>query len=77
MKVWNTLNGPLWDTLELNNHELIGALRAWKSRDQAYSVSFVQPKLKYLKSITIPILAMCPKDDVLWPCFHYYKELVS
>ncbi|KAE9362809.1 alpha/beta-hydrolase [Stipitochalara longipes BDJ] len=75
MKVWNTLNGPLWDTLELKNHEVIDALRAWKGRDQAYGVSFVQPKLKYFKSITIPILAMCSKDDVLWPCFHYCKEL--
>ena len=77
MKVWNTLNGPLWDTLELKNHEVIDSLRAWEGRDQAYGVSFFQPKLKYFKSITIPILAMCSKDDILWPCFHYCKELVS
>jgi hypothetical protein len=68
---------PTLGHLELKNHEVIDALRAWKGRDQAYGVSFVQPKLKYFKSITIPILAMCSKDDVLWPCFHYCKELVS
>jgi pimeloyl-ACP methyl ester carboxylesterase len=79
MKVWNLMsaNDQLWNTLELKNHEVIDSLRAWKGRNQAYGVMFRQEKLKYYKSITIPLLSMCSKEDVLWPCFHFCKELVS
>jgi hypothetical protein len=40
-------------------------------------VSFSQPKLKYFKNITIPILAMRSKDDILWPCFHYCRRPIK
>jgi len=66
----------LWDTLELKD-EVIDSLRARNGCDKAYSVSLFQPKLKYFKGITVPILAICSKDDILWPFFHCCTELVS
>lgn len=77
LKVWNIMNGSLWSDLQVKNHEVIDSLRAWKGRDQAYGVMFKQKKIDYYKKITAPILAMCSEDDVLWPCFHYCKELVG
>lgn len=78
MAVWNLMNGVLWTDLDIKNHEVIDTLRAWKGRDQAYACTFKQDKLTLYKSIpkSVPLLAMCSKDDVLWPCFHYCKELV-
>ncbi|KAH8653071.1 Alpha/Beta hydrolase protein, partial [Tricladium varicosporioides] len=75
MKVWDVMNGELWRDVEIKNHEVLDTLRAWKGRDQTYAVMFKQEKLKYYKGIRCPILATCSKQDVLWPCFHYCKEL--
>jgi len=77
MKVWNTLNGQLWTDLDIKNHEVIDTLRAWKGRDQTYACTFKQDKLGFYKQIKCPILAMCSKEDVLWPNFHYCSELVG
>jgi hypothetical protein len=71
------MNGQLWDDLDIKNHEVIDTLRAWKGRDQCYACTFKQDKLSYYKAITVPILAVCSKEDVLWPCFHFCSELVS
>jgi pimeloyl-ACP methyl ester carboxylesterase len=76
MKVWNTMNGQLWTDLDIKNHEVIDTLRAWKGRDQAYACTFKQDKLSYYNQIKCPVLAMCSKEDVLWPNFHYCSELV-
>ncbi len=76
-KVWGYLNSPLYPDLATKNHEVLDTLRAWKGRDQSYACSFKQDKLTYFSKITCPILAMCSKDDVLYSCFHYCKELVS
>ncbi|KAH6664852.1 Alpha/Beta hydrolase protein [Halenospora varia] len=75
MKVWDVMNGELWGSLEVKNHEVLDTLRAWRGRDQAYGVMFRQEKLRYFREIRCPILATCSKQDVLWPCFHYCTEL--
>lgn len=76
MKVWNMLS-PLIPDLDIKNHEVLDALRAWRGRDQSYKVLFKQNKIGFYEQITCPILAMCSKEDVLWPCFRFCSELVS
>jgi pimeloyl-ACP methyl ester carboxylesterase len=76
MRVWDVLS-PLIPDLDVKNHEVLDALRAWKGRDQAYKVLFKQNKIGFYKQITCPLLAMCSREDVLWPCFRFCSELVS
>lgn len=76
MKVWDVM-APLIPDIDVRNHEVLDTLRAWHGRDQAYQVLFKQNKMGFYKQITCPILAMCSKEDVLWPCFRFCSELVS
>lgn len=77
MRVWNIMKDYVIGDLDTKVYEVLAALRSWKGRKQAYEVLFRQDKLTYFKNITCPLLAMCAENDIVWPNFHYCKELVS
>jgi pimeloyl-ACP methyl ester carboxylesterase len=75
-KTWKYLvvGGAAVDPM-LIHREMIGMLRAWAARPQAYGAVWRQDFNAAFHAITAPVLIMCAEDDVLWPFFLRAQEL--
>ncbi|EXJ80687.1 hypothetical protein A1O3_06971 [Capronia epimyces CBS 606.96] len=78
-KTWDYLmwEGILATHLELLQREAIDHIRAWKGRSQIYSCVWAYDVGESIKktSPSCKILALCARDDVLWPYFDAVKGL--
>lgn len=76
MLTWEYLSRMgVGDCVNLHQREFLDHARAWKGRNQAYSVVWEQDfKDLYLK-VACPILITCAEDDVLWPYFERAQSL--
>jgi pimeloyl-ACP methyl ester carboxylesterase len=61
--------------IDLLQRETLDHLRAWKGRSQIYSCVWDYDGISDFREISCPVLALCAKDDVLWPYFHYVHEM--
>ncbi|KAK9772643.1 hypothetical protein SCAR479_10694 [Seiridium cardinale] len=61
--------------LEVHQQAAIDHIRAWKGRNQIYGAIWDQDKEKYIKEVKCPVIAMCAKDDVLWPYFRHIRRV--
>lgn len=61
--------------IDLLHREMVGMLRAWKARPQAYGAVWKQDFIAAFKALTCPIRIVCPTDDVLYPFFERAREL--
>ncbi|KAH8899840.1 alpha/beta-hydrolase [Thozetella sp. PMI_491] len=84
LKTWNYLTrqgaipvptGSEDPTLGLLHRESIAHIRAWKGRLQIYNCVWQHDGLLLLPQVKCPVLALCAKDDVLYPLFHYVTEV--
>lgn len=58
------------NTPELHHRELIDHLQGVATMPKAFSAVWDQDSQDRLKSVAVPLLLMCSKDDVLWRIFH-------
>ncbi|KAH8897480.1 alpha/beta-hydrolase [Thozetella sp. PMI_491] len=78
LKTWEYLQQPgriLPQELDLLQREALDHIRAWQGRLQVYKSVFSHDGFSLLPRVQCPVLAMCPRDDVLWPHFHHVKEV--
>lgn len=61
--------------LEVHHQATLDHLRAWKGRNQIYGAIWDQDKEKYIKEVKCPIVAMCARDDILWPYFQHIRRV--
>lgn len=61
--------------LEVHQQAALDHLRAWKGRNQIYGAIWDQDKEKYIMEVKCPIVAMCARDDVLWPYFQHIRRV--
>jgi pimeloyl-ACP methyl ester carboxylesterase len=57
------------EDLESHQQNTIDHIRAWRGRNQIYGAIWDQDVGSYMKEVSCPVVAMCAKDDVLWPYF--------
>ncbi|KAK8023665.1 hypothetical protein PG993_011731 [Apiospora rasikravindrae] len=63
------------DDLGLHQREAIDHIRAWKGRNQIYGAIWRQDGARYLRLIQCPVMAMCARDDTLWPYFENVQKV--
>ncbi len=63
------------EVLGILHRESVAHIRAWKGRLQIYNCVWKHDGLSLLPQVKCPVLALCAKDDVLYPLFHYVKEV--
>ncbi|TVY46891.1 hypothetical protein LOCC1_G002201 [Lachnellula occidentalis] len=63
------------DDLDIKHQEVLDHARAWKGRTQIYGAVWQQDGIALFMQVKCPILALCAKDDVLWPYFYKVEEL--
>ncbi|KAF2005834.1 alpha/beta-hydrolase [Amniculicola lignicola CBS 123094] len=71
--IWEGLNPATH--LDLIQRELLDHVRAWEGRSQIYSCVWdydCEAALKLLRD-DCKVLALCARDDVLWPYFEQFK----
>jgi pimeloyl-ACP methyl ester carboxylesterase len=78
LKTWEYLQQPgriLSSEVDLLQRETLDHVRAWKGRLQIYKCVFTHDGDAMLPRVKCPVLALCAKDDVLWPHFGRVKEV--
>jgi len=76
LKTWEYLHDT-GDDLSYKQQEAIDHIRAWKGRLQIYTCVFEQDIWALFEQVQCPVLALCARDDILWPYFHYVNDIVS
>ncbi|KAK7946175.1 uncharacterized protein PG986_010496 [Apiospora aurea] len=61
--------------LGLHQREALDHIRAWKGRNQIYGAIWQQDGERYLRLIQCPVMAMCARDDTLWPYFENVQKV--
>lgn len=49
-------------------------IRAWRGRNQAYAAVWNYDCIAGFQNVNCPVMAVCAKDDVLWPYFPRVQE---
>ncbi|KAH8675281.1 Alpha/Beta hydrolase protein [Xylariales sp. PMI_506] len=78
LKTWDYLvehGGIPRDDLDVLQPELLDHARAWRGRVQIYRCVFAQDGRALFPQVRCPVLALCARDDVLWPAFGEVKKL--
>ncbi|KAH8653658.1 Alpha/Beta hydrolase protein [Xylariales sp. PMI_506] len=63
------------DEIEVHQQAALDHIRAWLGRSQIYGALWEQDKERYMREAPCPVLAMCARDDVLWPYFEKIAAL--
>ncbi|KAI1340160.1 Alpha/Beta hydrolase protein [Xylariaceae sp. FL0016] len=75
-KTWDYLRSMgVGEDLEVWQREAVDHIRAWKGRNQIYGAIWAQDKEAYFRKVKCPIVAMCARDDVLWPYFENLRQV--
>ncbi|KAI1844673.1 hypothetical protein JX265_007064 [Neoarthrinium moseri] len=61
--------------LEVHHQAALDHIRAWKGRNQMYGAIWDQDKEKCFQAIKCPVIALCAKDDVVWPYFQQIRRI--
>ncbi len=56
------------------HRETIDYLRAWKARAPTYRAVWRSDQEGLYAAVRCPLLVMCARDDVLWPCFEALRS---
>lgn len=76
LKNWEYLRvGGADRDIALLHREMVDMLRAWDSRPHAYAAAWAQNAAPLIAALTCPAIAICARDDILFPYFERLEAL--